>query len=181
MEAGELSGAFLFLLAATAAVAVAVSVGVVDFSRPLAGTHSPSLPLSPSEARVISLSPRRRFVLCSCYRSERGAGLPGGRVLAHRRAQRLVHRGGGCVRGVGGGAGRADRAGAAGGGMGVPGDVGDAGGRGRVQQRGQPRRQGHRVAARVAIQVGVSPRRRRRRGEGERPLSHGPGPDTHVQ
>jgi beta-mannan synthase len=39
MEAGELSGAFLFLLAATAAVAVAVSVGVVDFSRPLAGTR----------------------------------------------------------------------------------------------------------------------------------------------
>ncbi|GJN10927.1 hypothetical protein PR202_ga29075 [Eleusine coracana subsp. coracana] len=36
MEAGELGGALLFLLAAAAAVAVAVSVGVVDFSRPLA-------------------------------------------------------------------------------------------------------------------------------------------------
>ncbi|KAK3125784.1 hypothetical protein QOZ80_7BG0609720 [Eleusine coracana subsp. coracana] len=36
MEAGELGGALLFLLAAAAAVSVAVSVGVVDFSRPLA-------------------------------------------------------------------------------------------------------------------------------------------------
>ena len=39
MEAGEIGGALLFVLAAAAAVAVAVSVGAVDFSRPLTGTH----------------------------------------------------------------------------------------------------------------------------------------------
>lgn len=184
MEAGELGGALLFLLAAAAAVAVASCIGVVDFSRPLAGTHSPFLPPFspfPAAAHVISHFPRAAVLSLSCFRSERGARLPSGRLVAHRPAQRLVHRGSGRVRGVGGGAGRADRAGAAGGGMGVPGDVGDAGGGGRVQQRRQPRRQGHRVAARVAVQVGAPPRRRRRRGEGERPLPHGPGPDTHVQ
>ncbi|CAN6199921.1 unnamed protein product [Urochloa humidicola] len=35
MEAGEIGGALLFLLAAVAAVAAAISVGAVDFSRPL--------------------------------------------------------------------------------------------------------------------------------------------------
>ncbi|XP_021308674.1 probable mannan synthase 7 isoform X2 [Sorghum bicolor] len=38
MEAGEIGGALLFVLAAAAAVAVAVSVGAVDFSRPLTGS-----------------------------------------------------------------------------------------------------------------------------------------------
>ena len=127
--------------------------------------------------------PLRSLAGCSllllCFRSGRAARVPAGRVLAHRRPRRHVLRGGGRVRGVGGCAGRGDRAGAAGDGVGVHGDVRDAGGGGRVQQRGQPRRQGHRVAARVEVQVGAS--RRRRRGEGENPLPLGPGPDTHVQ
>jgi hypothetical protein len=39
MEAGEIGGALVFILAAAAAVAAAVSVGAVDFSRPLTGTR----------------------------------------------------------------------------------------------------------------------------------------------
>jgi hypothetical protein len=41
MEAGEIGGALLFLLAAAAAVATAVSVGAVDFSRSPTGTRIP--------------------------------------------------------------------------------------------------------------------------------------------
>jgi Na+/H+-dicarboxylate symporter len=38
MEAGEIGGALLFVLAAVSALAVAVSTGAVDFTRPLTGT-----------------------------------------------------------------------------------------------------------------------------------------------
>jgi hypothetical protein len=38
MEAGEIGGALLFVLAAAAALATAVSTGAFDFSRPLTGT-----------------------------------------------------------------------------------------------------------------------------------------------
>jgi len=92
-------------------------------------------------------APAARWFCPASFRSRLAARLPGGGVLAHRHPRWHVLRGGGRVRGVGGGAGRADRAGAAGGGVGVHGDVGDAGGGGRVQQRRQPRRQGHWVAA----------------------------------
>lgn len=88
-----------------------------------------------------------RWFCPALFRSGCAARFPGGGVLAHRHPRRHVLGGGGRVRGVGGGAGRGDRARAAGGGVGVYGDVGDAGRGGRVQQRRQPRRQGHWVAA----------------------------------
>lgn len=52
MEAGEIGGALLFVAAAAAAVAVAASVGAVDFSRPLTGTH-----IRYSHPSYFSLSP----------------------------------------------------------------------------------------------------------------------------
>lgn len=54
MEAGEIGGALLFVLAAAAALVVAVSTGAVDFSHPLAGTLLSPFSLAPRAAAHVT-------------------------------------------------------------------------------------------------------------------------------